>query len=197
MDLTLPDLVALMRLTLQAPRKGARRIMEMNLPINARWLALLLVAAGSAIGTHLSIALMPPEQREMILALIASPMSTALMQAGIWAVIAAAIAVGGRMRGGEGTFPDALILMAWLQFMLLCLQLVQVAAGVVLPILADLIGLAGLGLLLWLLTNFVAELHGFRSLVAVFAGLVAGAFALMFLAAILLSVIFGSPSGGV
>jgi hypothetical protein len=197
MDLTMPDILALMRLTLQAPRRGARRILDMNLPINVRWLALVLVAAGSAIAAHLSIALMPPEQRDLMLSLIASPLRTALLQAGIWAMIAGAIAVGGRMRGGTGTFPDALILMVWLQFILLCVQAVQVLTGVVLPILADLIGLAGIVLVLWLLTNFVAELHGFRSLVAVFAGLVAGAFALMFVVSLLLSMILGTPPAGV
>lgn len=197
MDLTLPNILALVRLTVQSPRQGARRIMAFDLPINGRWLALILVATGSAIGTHLSIALMPPEQRDMMLTLIASPVRTALLQAGIWAVIAAAIAAGGRMRGGTGSFPDALILMVWLQFILLCVQLVQVVAGVMLPFLADLIGLAGLGLLLWLLTNFVAELHGFRSLIAVFAGLIAGAFAFVFVAAILLTMIIGSPPAGV
>lgn len=196
MDLTLPNLLALVRLTLQAPRQGARRVMDLNLPISGRWLALVLVAACSAIGTHFSIALMPPEQRDTLLALITSPLRTALLQAGIWAVIAGAIAAGGRMRGGTGTFPDALILMVWLQFILLCVQLVQVAVGLFVPVLADLIGLAGLGLLLWLLTNFVAELHGFRSLIAVFAGLIAGAFAFMFLAAVLLTMILGSPPTG-
>jgi hypothetical protein len=140
---------------------------------------------------------MPPEQREVMLSLIASPLRTALLQAAIWAVIASLIAAGGRIRGGTGTFADALILVAWLQFILLCLQLVQVVAGIVLPILADLIGLAGLGLLVWLLTNFVAELHGFRSLVAVFAGLVAGAFGMVLAAAILLSIFIGSPPPGV
>jgi len=197
MDLTLPNILALVRLTVQDPRQGARRIMALDLPINGRWLALILVAAGSAIGTHLSIALMPTEQREIMLTLIASPLRTALLQAGIWAVIAAAIAAGGRMRGGTGTFPDALILMVWLQFILLCVQMVQVLTGIVLPIAADLIGLAGLGLLLWLLTNFVAELHGFRSLIAVFAGVVAGAFGFIFVAAVLLTLILGGPSAGV
>jgi hypothetical protein len=197
MDMTVANLSALVRLTLQAPREGARRIMALDLPISARWLALVLVAVGSAIGTHVSIALMPPEQREMMLSLIASPLRTALLQAGIWAVIAGLIASGGRMRGGTGSFPDALILVVWLQFILLCLQLVQVVAGIVLPILADLIGLAGLGLLVWLLTNFVAELHGFRSLVAVFAGLVAGAFGMVLVAAILLSIFVGGPPPGV
>ena len=196
MDLTLPNILALVRLTLQNPRQGADRIMALDLPMNGRWLALILVAAVSAIGTHLSIALMPAEQRDMMLALIASPVRTALLQAGIWAVMAGAIAAGGRMRGGTGTFPDALILMVWLQFILLCVQLVQVLAGVMLPVLADLIGLAGLGLLLWLLTNFVAELHGFRSLIAVFAGLVAGAFAFTFVAAFLLTLVLGSPPAG-
>ncbi len=197
MDPALSTLGALVRLTLKSPRDGARRIVGLDLPLNTRWLALVLVAVGSAIGTHVSIALMPAEQREAMLALIASPLRTALLQAMIWTVIAGLVSAGGRLRGGHGTFPDALILMAWLQFILLCLQLVQVVAGAILPPLADLIGIAGLILLLWLLTNFVAELHGFRSLVTVFVGLVAGAFALVLVSAILLSIFIGSPQPGI
>ena len=187
----------MVRLTMQAPRQGARQIMALDLPVSARWLALALVAVGSAIATHLSIALMPPEQREVMLSLIASPLRTALLQAAIWAVIAGLIAAGGRVRGGNGTFADALILVAWLQFILLCLQSVQVVAAVVLPLVADLIGLAGLGLLAWLLANFVAELHGFRSLIAVFAGLIVGAFGMVLVAATLLAIFVGSPPPGV
>jgi len=73
-------------------------------------------------------------------------------------------------------------------------QVLQVVLGFVLPPLADLVGLAGLLLLLWLLTNFVAELHGFASLWSVFFGLVFGAIALFLAAAILLAIFIGAPA---
>ena len=60
--------------------------------------------------------------------------------------------------------------MIWLQFIMALLQAVQLVAVLILPLLAALLGLVGLGLFFWLLTGFVAELHGFRSPMQVFAG---------------------------
>ncbi|NCM97616.1 MAG: YIP1 family protein, partial [Rhodobacterales bacterium] len=73
----------------------------------------------------------------------------------------------------HGRFDEALILVVWLQFVLLGLQAVQLVAYAVAPLLADLIGLATVALFFWLLTNFVAELHGFKSLGLVFVGVLA------------------------
>ncbi len=79
----------------------------------------------------------------------------------------------GRAAAGTGSFADALLVMVWLQFIMLGLQ-VGAACG------ADarcrrwpaIVELGGLVLFLWLLTNFIAELHGFRSLALVFGGIV-------------------------
>jgi len=46
-----------------------------------------------------------------------------------------------------------------------------------LPLLAELLGLMAMGLFLWLLTVFTAELHGFRRLGMVFLGILATALA--------------------
>lgn len=196
MDLSLTSLFALLQFTLRRPRDSARELLGMELPEAGRWIAFLLVAVGSAIGTHLSIAVLPPEQRAVLEQMFDSPIRTAMLQGGIWLVITMLITAVGRMRGGRGTFGGALLLVAWLLFILLCVQALQVALGVVLPPLADLVGLVGLGLMLWLMTNFVAELHGFTSLWQVFLGLVLGAVALFFAAAILLALIVGVPAPG-
>ncbi|MFN3145271.1 MAG: hypothetical protein ACE368_08365 [Paracoccaceae bacterium] len=70
--------------------------------------------------------------------------------------------------GGGGSLDDTILLMAWMQWILVGLQVIQILALLVIPPLVGLIVLAGMGLFFWLLTNFVAELHGFRSLGRVF-----------------------------
>jgi hypothetical protein len=77
----------------------------------------------------------------------------------------------GQARGGVGSLPDTISLMAWLQFVLLFLQAAQLVAQLLLPPLAMLLGFAGIGLFFWLFTQFVMELHGFRSPGATFAGI--------------------------
>lgn len=191
MDLSLSRVLSEVQFTLRSPRESARQILRMDLPDTARWTAFALVSVGSAIGTHLSIAVLPPEQRDIMQALFSSPVTTALLQAGIWLVITFLITTAGRELGGKGRFGDGLLLVAWLMFILLCVQAVQVALGVVLPPLADLVGLAGLVLMIWLMTNFVAELHGFTALWRVFLGLVIGAIGFILALSILLAIFIG------
>jgi hypothetical protein len=194
--MTFANILDHLRFTLQNPREGVRQVIALDLPINARWTALALMAVVSAIMTHLSFGLLTPDQRAMAGGMIASPFRTAIVQGLVMLVLVAATFWVGRARGGRGSFADALVAMAWLQFILLCLQAVQLVAQVLLPPLGELIGVAGLAIFLWLLTNFVAELHGFGSRLAVFGGIVATAFVLGFLLSILLVMLGGGPVGG-
>jgi hypothetical protein len=91
--------------------------------------------------------------------------------------------------GGSGTLEGAVRLIALLQFIMLLLQAVQVVFLLVLPPIADLIGLLSVGLMLWLLTNFIAVLHGFRSLLGVFLMILATTFVLSFVLVFLLSLL--------
>lgn len=194
MDVTFKGLVRLARDTVASPRDGARAIMAINAPVEARWAALALMAVGSAILTHLSFALMPPSAQEMMGGAMSSPFRTVLLQGGVLFAGVLMIHRVGRARGGRGSLPDAVSLVAWLQFVLLCLQGVQLVAQVILPPLADLIGLVGLFLFFWLLTHFVAELHGFQSMGATLAGILVTLFAMAFVLALLLGVFLGTPA---
>ena len=78
----------------------------------------------------------------------------------------------GRAFDGHGTFADALLVVVWLQLLMLALQVLQLIATLVAPPFAGIIGLAGFAVFLWLMTAFIAELHGFRSRARVFLGLV-------------------------
>lgn len=184
MDLSLKTLLLLARETVIDPRKGARIVMNMGLPISTGWLVLLLMAVFSALFTQFTVALMPATEVEMLGGAVSSPIRTAILQWGVMLASVHAVYHIGRWRGGKGALVDAVVLMAWLQFVLLCLQVVQLVSLVILPPLSELLGMVGLALFFWLLTNFIAEMHGFKSLamtfVAVLICLILAAFALAF-----------------
>lgn len=173
MDVTVGGLVALLKLTFQAPRKAAAVIVQSGLPVNARWSALVLMAVASAIVMYAimsSLPLLGPEGEAL-------PLPGPFFLAGFFGFylsMLAMLAFGvGRWRGGRGSLPDAVLLVAWLQVVQLALVFVQMVLLVVMPPLASLLEVASVVIFLWLLTNFVAELHGFRSVGMVLAGVLA------------------------
>lgn len=104
-----------------------------------------------------------------------------------------AIHAVGRAFGGRGRFEDALILVVWLHAVGFVLQLAQLAILLILPPLAQLVVLAGIALLFWLLTGFVAELHGFVSRVQVFVMILVTLLALSFALALVLGMLGIAP----
>lgn len=191
MELTFDLLRNLVGQSFRAPREAAARIMALNLPMAARWVGLGLMAVVSALLVHLSFSIQPPEVKDFFTEAMTSPLRTAWMQAVFMLVAVALIHRVGAWRGGRGSFADAMLLVAWLQFLLLGLQVLQLLAYAVLPILADLVGLATLGLFFWLLSNFVAELHGFRSPLVVFVGILLAVFAMVVVLTLLLTFFLG------
>jgi hypothetical protein len=89
------------------------------------------------------------------------------------AFTAAAIFQIGRWAKGRGDLTGALLLVSWLQFLILLLQVALVVIAVVVTQLAGLLTLTFPVLFGWLLTQFVMELHGFTSPWKVFVGIVA------------------------
>jgi hypothetical protein len=115
------------------------------------------------------------------------PIVTGVIQLILLVIVIVAQHMIGRAMGGTGTLPEGILLITWLQFIMVCLQVVQTLALVVLPPLAGLIGIAGLAIFLWLLTHFIAALHGFKSLAQVFVMVLVSAFGLAFVLSILLT----------
>lgn len=173
MDLSLGMLVSVARATLAEPRAVARRIIALDLPINAAFTALLLTSVLSALLFHIDVALMSEARRAAFRGVLPTPVGTAIAQALAGCVMAVAMHLVGRWRGGVGTLAQAAILTAWLQFILLLLQVAQILAEIVLPPLADILFLVAAGLSLWLTVHFVMELHGFRSALMTFLGILA------------------------
>jgi hypothetical protein len=187
----IPGLADLVKLTLEDPRRGVRAVLNLGIPLPARTAALLLVAVGSALLTHLGFLVLPPSEDPVMAFITGSPLRTAVVQ---WVILACTVVLidrVGRARGGTGNLADALLIVVWVQVIMLGLQLVQLVALLVAPPLAMIIYLGGLALFFWLLTNFVAELHGFASRGAVFVGIVVTGFAVAFVLILVLTLIVG------
>ncbi|MFM7446798.1 MAG: Yip1 family protein [Tabrizicola sp.] len=190
--MTLTDrMISLAQLTLQDPKAATRALLAEGVPLPARTAGLLLVAVVSALLASLQFQLDPQELDPISAMMLASPFRAAVVQ---WAFLALSVVLihrVGRAFGGTGSFADALLIVVWLQCLTLVLQMIQVVANVLSPALATIIGLAGFGVFLWLMTSFIAELHGFRSRGLVFAGMLVTAFAAGFVIVFLMVFLVG------
>ena len=192
MDISVTAVLNLARFSVQSPRLAARQILAMAIPDTARWLLFLLVISASALLTHVGFALLPAADRAFMETAMSSPLRTALLQAGFLLIAVVAVHRVGRWQGGIGSFADSLLLVGWLQFILLCLQLGQIIALLILPLLAEIIGIAGLVLSFWLLTQFILELHGFQSAWKVFLSILGVLFSAAMAASLVLVLILGA-----
>lgn len=162
---------ALAQLTLQDPRQATRVLLAEDVPMRARTAGLLLVAVVSALLASLQVGSTLQNLDPLSAFMLASPFRAAVFQ---WLFLALSVVLihrVGRAFNGHGSLPDALLVVVWLQLLTLALQLLQLVVTLVAPPLAGIIGLAGFALFLWLMTAFIAELHGFRSRGLVFLGM--------------------------
>lgn len=183
-----PALLAdLGRETLSTPRAGTRRLLAMDVPMEARWLGLLLVTVLAVLVTRASLLLMPPGAEPGFLAILADPFVGVPAQALSLVVAAAAIAGIGRAFGGRGGFADALLVILWIEFLMTVAQVAELAVMLAVPPIGAILAFAVLAWFLWVIVNAIAELHGFRNLVLVSLGLVGGFVAVVVTLAVLLS----------
>ncbi|MGB8622478.1 MAG: Yip1 family protein [Paracoccaceae bacterium] len=180
MDDTLKSLLVMARDTVTDPKEGARRVLSLPLPREALWQALALVVIISLLLTHLTDRLMPSPTDPLMPAFRDMPLLTVAILGGLTVLMVVAIDRVGRLMGGTGNFEGALRITIWLQFVMLLVQAVQVFFMVVFPPIAVLLGPLAFGLSLWLLTNFIAVLHGFEKLLPVFLMILVTALALGF-----------------
>lgn len=185
------QILSLARLSVQDPRTGARTLLSLNVPLPARTAGLLLMAVASALLIHLGFLLLPVTGDPLTMFMMQSPIRTAVVQWLILVVSVFLIYQIGRAWGGRGSLPDTLLIVVWLQVIMLGVQLVQLLALILVPPLAGIVNIGGLILFFWLLSSFIAELHGFASRGKVLAGIFATTFAVALIVVFVLSMILG------
>lgn len=166
---TFGGLVRLAVRTVREPRPVFTELRALYLPREALWQALIAVVAVSVILAELvnmvlAAALGGPAGQPIL-----SPLAFAGIQLGILLLSVALIDRVGRMMGGRGDLDGAILAVVWLQFVMVCLQIVQSVLLLLFPFGAALVVILGIAIFLYLLTAFVAELHGFDSTGRVFA----------------------------
>lgn len=186
MTLTLNNLLAMAWRTVKNPREGAAEVLSLGIPREALWPALALVVVLSIIFANVAALLLVGEAG---VAMPVGPAATGFIQLALLVVMVFAVFWIGRAMGGTGSFEESILLVAWLQFIMVCLQVVQAGVLIVSTPLAEIFGLLGIALFLWLLTNFVAVLHGFSSLIRVFLMIIASAFGIAFGLSVILTII--------
>lgn len=183
-----PLISDLLRQTFAQPREAARRVIAIGeaLDRGTLWLALLVVAIVASVLSHAVLLVFAGAEGA---GMMGGPLVTAVIQFMVMAAIVWAVVNVGRWRGGHGGWNGALALTIWLEVVALALQLVQIVALILLPVIADLISMIGLGMFFVLLSIFVAELHGFRSAPLVFLGVIGTIFAAALILSIVLTVL--------
>ena len=171
------DLLQRAWFSILSPREAAQAVLALDWPRGLRrqalFLAVLLSSLVFAVADMLDgeVATVPMFGINTSLALVLGMAEFFVMAGGAW--LAAFL---GRLAGGNGDFDGAIILAAWLQFVTLVVQLAQLLVMFVAPPLQALIDIAAFILSFWLVTNFIAALHGFQSLALVLLSILATLF---------------------
>lgn len=177
------------------PRKVARDILALEgLPRNVLWQALALTLVASAWLGVLSALLFPVDPATAG-PLLGNPLLLALTEAAISGLSVFAIFWVGRMAGGTGSFNGAILVVIWLQFVLLIVELGVLFLGTFAPGLALVLWAMGIVMSFWVLSHFTAELHGFSSAGMVFFGILLTMLVLIVVLSVVLALIgFGAAT---
>lgn len=171
------------------PRGVLGDLRRRNYSVSEMSLAAALVAALGVIFFEGSLLLAPVEGGGESLLGVASPIGAFVFQYAMILVTAVMVCYGGRMFGGKGGLNDSLLAVTWLQFVMLLVQILQVAAMILIPPLGLLIFMAALILLIYLMVNFIMEIHGFKNPLAVTAGVIGAFFAIALVLSVVMAVL--------
>jgi len=154
--------------TVPEPRKVAREIFALRIERTVLWQAFALLVVISTLMGLISSILFPVDPA-MYGTVLSDPIRVGVLEAAVLVVGVFAIYSLGRVFGGEGRFDQAIMTVTWVQFVMLLIQGVMFVLLLFAPILAGILWLAGSGIFFWILSHFVAEMHGFKSTGLVFA----------------------------
>ncbi len=176
--------------TVVEPRKVARDVQSVDLPRQTLWeiLGLLLVAA-TFLGVIGSILFPVDPANNAFGPLATDPVMMGIAQGSTSVLTVFVIYWIGRAVGGTGSFDAALLTVIWMQFVALIVALGVLFLGIFAPGLSLLLTGMGMVMSFWILSHFIAEMHGFRSAALVFAGILTTGILLMLGMSIILGMI--------
>ena len=170
--MTLSGFFQLVWETILDPATAAHRVLALNISRENLWLAVLLATVLSAIAGGISQAIVPVEP--MVVETVngpvsmnmspASPMMQGIFVGASLVLMIFALYFTGQALGGRGTFPGTLALMAWLQIVMVALQVATLVLMLAVPLFGAILVFVSFVVFLRGMAMFVKELHGFDSL---------------------------------
>lgn len=194
-SLSLSVLLPMAWATIRKPRPMVRYLIDLRLPAGVLWLMLMAVATLSVLIGQVSAILLVPEADLVDQVFLVNPLLMASIQWGAAALTVLAMHHVGTVMGGRGALEDSIAALAWLQFVMLCARVALILLLAVAPPGGQLASPLIFILLMWLFTNFVAEVHGFDNLALVFVMILVTAFAMAFALTIVASILGLTPEG--
>lgn len=181
--------------SIMEPSDSARKVVAMDVPRDALWTALALIAVLNVIllaGLQM-LSPAPVAFQDSVFTLAPFAYVTII---GVFLVLfVGGIFYVGRWLGGVGTLTATLAIIVWFQSISLTLEAIQLVLVLISPAIASIFGLLSLGALIWCFVNFVNVLHGYenlgKSIIAVMMSLIGTAM----VAGIVLAVLGVGPAG--
>lgn len=170
---TLAYLTDTLWLTLTSPPQGFARILALRPSAEARWLGLAIVAVLPVIQIIITTMGTPDAELGFLTPMLRQPVAGVILQIATLVIMSAAVAGIGQRFGGTARFADAMIVVIWVQFIMVCAQFGLMLLLPVSPALAFILSLVATAMFIRLLTHGTAYVNGFRSLPMVFAGIIA------------------------
>jgi Yip1 domain len=158
-------------LTITSPREALRQILALSFTSGQMFLAIILVVVLESIPPLLLTIIHQPQQSVPVVRFMQNPMATIPIQIVLVFVFAFLIQAVGQLFGGKGRFIESLTAVVWLQYVLFLLQLGQFVLAFVSATLVAVLWLFSMGVLFYLLVIFIMEVHGFKNVLAVSAGI--------------------------
>lgn len=182
--------------SIMEPSDSARKVIAMDIPREALWTALMLIAVLNVILVAVLQMLSPAPVAFEQQAFAMSPFGFFAIISVFLVMLVFGVFQAGRMLGGKGTLLATLAIVVWFQSISLTLEAVQIVLVVISPAIGSIFGLVSLGALLWCFVNFINILHGFNSLGKALAAVVLALFGTALVAGIILTVLGLGAVGG-
>lgn len=182
--------------SIMEPSKMAQKVIGLNLPREALWTALALVAVLNVVLLALLQMLSPAPIAFEEQAFALSPFAYVAIIGVFLALLVAGTYYTGKIMGGVGTFTATLTIIVWFQSVSLTLEAIQLVLVLISPAIASIFGMLSLGALIWCIVNFVNVLHGFENLGKALATIVLALVGTALCAGIVLAVLGVGPAVG-
>ncbi|WP_170481893.1 YIP1 family protein [Ruegeria arenilitoris] len=188
------SLRALVMTTVTNPAEAARQLLALKLNRETLWLGLALAIVLNSL-VHVVSNMLAPLQDPDLQVLAGSLVLYVVLAGGSLLLSIAAVFQVGRLLGGTGSFEDVMILMVWMQFFRVLVQVFSLILMLIMPGLFAVLAFAAALLMLYVVVHFIDQAHRFGSPLKALGVLVLSALAIAVIVIVLLSLVGGPMLG--